>query len=242
VRTLLKLILFLAGTVLVVLLAAFCWLYFYSRDLPDVRVLAQFAPTATASVSDPCLTKASVAIPYDAIGKNIRNAITAVETSERDPGVLRATFQGLVSQELRSRTAPASWYVSRTMCYQRSTDLGRQVTEIRTAIQLERNYSRQQLFTMFANRIFLGPGLIGVQEGSELYFHKQAADLTLPEAALLVGLFRSPTVYSPFRHPDRAVQRRNDVVDAMLEDGSITSEEAQLAKAAPLGVGQPRLQ
>jgi penicillin-binding protein 1A len=232
-RTLLKIIFFLAGTVLVVLLAAFCWLYFYSRDLPDIRPIAQFSPTTPTQVSDPCIGNA-IAIPYDAIGKNIRNAITAVETSERDPGVLRATFQGLASEEPRSRTAPASWYVSRTMCYQRSTDLRRQVTVIRTAIQLERYYSRQQLFTMFANRIFLGPGLIGVQKGSEFYFHKKPADLTLPEAALLVGLIRSPTVYSPFSHPDRAVQQRNDVLDAMLAHGYMTSEEAQAAKAAPL--------
>jgi len=89
---------------------------------------------------------------------------------------------------------------------------------------------------MFANRIYLGPGLVGVQEGSELYFHKQSADLTLSEAALLVGLIRSPTVYSPFRHPDRSVQRRNDVLDAMLAHGSITSEEAQAAKAVALGI------
>jgi penicillin-binding protein 1A len=237
-HTLLRIILFLAGGVILVVLAAFCWLYFYSRDLPDVRALAQFAPTTTMQVSDSCMGS-TVAIPYNAIGTKIHNAITAVETSERDPGVLKMTFQALVSEDLqRSRTVVASWYVSRTLCYQRSTNLQRQVYEIRTAIQLERRYSRQQLFTMFANRIFLGPGFVGVERGSEFYFHKSAADLTLAEAALLVGLVRSPTVYSPTRHPDRALTRRNEVIDAMLGVNMISSAEANIAKAASLGIAK----
>ena len=88
---------------------------------------------------------------------------------------------------------------------------------------------------MYSNRIYLGPELIGVQQGSEFYFHKSPAELNIAEAALLVGLIRSP-VYSPFKHPDRALRRRNEVVDAMVENGSITSVEAQAAKASPLGV------
>src|SRR6266536_560313 len=109
-RTLLKIILFLAGTVILVLLVAFCWLYFYSPDLPDVSVLAQFAPATATQVSDPCIGNA-IAISYEAIGTSVRKAISAAETNERDPGVLRATFQGLASQELRRRTAAASRYV-----------------------------------------------------------------------------------------------------------------------------------
>lgn len=240
-RTLLRTILFLAGTVVLLLLAAFCWLYFYSRDLPDVRILHEFAPATATQVSDPCIGH-TVAIPYDAIGKNVRNAITSAETSERDPGILRTTLQGVLSMKPRSRTVVASWYVSRTMCYPPSRDLKHQVSEIRTAIQLERHYSRQQLFTMFANRVYLGPSLIGVQKGSEFYFHKEAAELTLAEAALLVGIIRSPIVYSPIKHPDRALQRRNAVLDAMLENDSVTSAEAQLAKVAPLGVIPPSVQ
>jgi len=86
-RTLLKIILFLAGTVLVVLLAAFCWLCFYSRDLPDLTALAQFAPSTSTRASDPCGGE-STAIPYDAIGDNLRNALSAAEASENDPGAL----------------------------------------------------------------------------------------------------------------------------------------------------------
>ena len=122
------------------------------------------------------------------------------------------------------------------MCYRPSKELMRQVAEIRTAIQLERHYSRQQLFTIYANRVYLGPGLIGVQQGSEFYFRKAPAELNLPEAALLVGLIRAPAMYSPSQHPDRALRRRNEVIDAMAGNSTISATDAQAAKAAPLGI------
>ena len=101
-RMLLKIAGFLAGSVLLCLLAVFCWLCFYSRDLPDVSALAQYAPANVTQATDPCLGK-SVAIPYEAIGANVRNAISAVETSEDDPGALRTTFEGFVRDEPRHR-------------------------------------------------------------------------------------------------------------------------------------------
>ncbi len=235
-RTLLRIILVLAGTVILVLLAAFCWLHFYLRDLPDVRVLAQFAPTTVTQVSDPCIGK-STAIPYEAIGVNVTKAISAVETSESDPGVLRATWGAFtVGATPRKQTITASWYISRTMCYAPSRELHRHLAELRTAIQLERHYSRRQLFTIYANRVSLAPGLIGVQQASAFYFHKKPDELTVPEAALLTGLIRAPSVYSPVKHPDRALRRRNEVIDAMVESGSITAGDAESYKSAPLGV------
>ena len=155
-RTLLRVLLFLGGTVLLVLLAGFCWLYFYSRDLPDISSLAQYAPSTETRVSDSCIGT-SIAIPYEAIGTNVRNAISASETNENDPGVLSTTFRGLVTEEPRRRTTTASWYISRTMCRAPSRELRRQLAELRTAIQLERHYSRRELFTMFTNRVYLGP-------------------------------------------------------------------------------------
>jgi len=191
-RTLLKIAGFLAGSVLLCLLAVFCWLCFYSRDLPDVSALAQYAPANVTQATDPCLGS-SIAVPYDALGANLRNAISAVETSEADPGVISTTFRGLLTEEPQQRTTIASWYISRTMCRAPSRELRRQFAELRTAIQLERHYSRRRLFTMYANRVYLGAGLIGVQQGSAFHFRKQPAELTPPEAALLAGLIRGPS-------------------------------------------------
>jgi len=240
-RTLLKVAPFLTGLVVLMLLSAFCWLYFYSRDLPDISRLAPYAPTTETQVSDPCLeafssASSSVAIPYDAMDTSLRDAIGAVETSESDPGILRTIIRGLLTEQVQRSTTVASLYLSRSMCYPRATSLARQLKEIRTAIQLERHYSRRQLFTMFANRSYFGPGLIGIESGAEFYFHKKPAELGLSEAALLAGLIRGPSWLSPLKHPDRALRRRNDVVDAMVGSGSIALVDAQAAKAAPLGV------
>lgn len=238
-RKLLKAILFLAGTAALLLLAGFCWLYFYSRDLPDVGALAQFAPDAPMQASEACIGN-TIAIPYDKIGLNLRNAISAAETSERDPSVLKMVFQGIVSQPTidadprRSKTVIASWYVSRTMCYPPSKNLKRQLLEIRTAIQLERHFSRRDLFTMYVNRVYFAEDEIGAQNASQRLFGKNPADLDISQAALLAGMIRSPSRFSPYKHPDRAMLRRNEVIDAMIAANMISSADGESAKSNAL--------
>jgi penicillin-binding protein 1A len=227
-RTLLKVALFLAGTVVLVLVTAFCWLYFYSRDLPDMGALAQFAPATETQVSDPCLGK-YIAVPYEAIGANLRKAISAVEVKEDDPSSLKAELRD--GNELHRRTLSAA--ISFTMFCSPSKRLRRALAETRLAIQLERRYSHMQLFTMYANRVYVGPDLIGVQQGSEFYFHKNPSELNLSEAALLAGLMKGPSYYSPVKHSDRALRRRNEVLDAMVSNGSITKAEGEAAKVSP---------
>src|SRR5438477_9950931 len=102
------------------------------------------------------------------------------------------------------------------------------------AIQIERRFTKPQIFTLYANQIALGHGVYGFEAASEFYFSKTAKQLTLPEAALLAGLPKGPTYYSPINHPDRAAKRRNLVINAMLEDGKITNAQADEARSAPL--------
>src|SRR5258706_15683916 len=123
-RTLLKIILFLVGTVLVVLLAAFCWLYFYSRDLPDLTALAQFAPITSTRTSDPCRGE-STAIPYDAIGANFRNALSAAEGGN-DSGVLTTLFREFTTGK-PSHGPTLTYQISRAMFCEPSRMMKRQV-------------------------------------------------------------------------------------------------------------------
>ena len=102
------------------------------------------------------------------------------------------------------------------------------------AIQIERRFTKPQIFTLYANQIFLGHGVYGFEAASEFYFNKPAKKLTLEEAALLAGLPKGPAVYSPINHPDRAQKRRNLVINAMLEDGKITAAQAADARSAPV--------
>ena len=89
-------------------------------------------------------------------------------------------------------------------------------------MQIERRFTKQQIFELYANQIYLGHGTYGFEAGSEYYFSKHAKDLTLPEAALLAALPKGPEYYSPVKYPDRALRRRNLVLSEMLADGKIT--------------------
>jgi penicillin-binding protein 1A len=124
--------------------------------------------------------------------------------------------------------------LSRNLFLSADKNYGRKIQEIMLAIQIERRFTKQQIFTMYANQIFLGHGVYGFEAGAEFYFSKHAKDLTLEEAALLAGLPKGPSLYSPIRSPERALHRRNMVINSMMEDGKITADAAARAKSTPI--------
>jgi penicillin-binding protein 1A len=225
------------GLVVAVIAVGLLWIFSYSRDLPDIKALAQFAPRSVTQVSDSCLRTATVAIPYDSIGDNLRAALNAAEANINDSGVVSETYRGF-THPMTPGGARLSLQVSRTMFCAPSKTLNRQLEELRTAVQLERHFSRQELFTIFSNRVWFGEGLVGVEAASQRFFQKDPVQLRLGEAALLAGLIKSPSRFSPFEHPDRALQRRNEVLDAMVEAHFITAEKAEAAKV--LGIAPVR--
>jgi membrane peptidoglycan carboxypeptidase len=229
-RVLVRILLGCLGVIILFVGAGLFWILFYSRDLPDMNALAQFAPSGVARVSDPCLKTATVAIPYDSIGDNLRGALNAAEGSEDGSGVVTETYRGLTGQ-VNFHGSTLSLRISRTMFCAPSKALNRQFKEIRAAVQMERRFSRRELFTIFANRAYFGDDLVGVETASQSYFQKDPIQLRLGEAALLAGLIKSPSRFSPFEHPDRALQRRNEVLDAMVEAHFVDVERAEAAKA-----------
>ena len=120
--------------------------------------------------------------------------------------------------------------------------LTRKLQEAYLAIQIERTFTKQQIFTLYGNQIYLGSGMYGFEAASEFYFSKHAKDLTLTEAALLAGLPKGPYAYSPLLNPDKALRRRNLVLSEMESDGVITHAQAEQARNSPLGlhVAQPQ--
>jgi len=114
----------------------------------------------------------------------------------------------------------------------------RKFLEIVITFQLEHRFTKQQIFQMYANQVPLGQrgsfSIDGFGEAAQAYFGKDVRQLDLPECALLAGIIQSPSRLNPFRHPERALERRNVVLDAMVETGNITKAQAEEAKAAPL--------
>src|SRR5262249_48111401 len=109
-----------------------------------------------------------------------------------------------------------------------------QLNELRTAVQLERRFAQAQLLTMFANRAWFGESLTGIQAASRDYFGKNPDQLDIGEAAVLAGVLRAPSILSPSKNLDRALRRRNEVIDAMATAHMVTPQEAEIAKLAPL--------
>jgi penicillin-binding protein 1B len=112
------------------------------------------------------------------------------------------------------------------------------ISQIVVALQLEHRFNKQQIFEMYANQVPLGQrgsfSIDGFGEGSEAFFGKDVSKLDLADCALLAGMIQSPSRLNPFRHADRAIERRNLVLDSMVETGAITKEQAEQAKAEPL--------
>jgi penicillin-binding protein 1B len=122
----------------------------------------------------------------------------------------------------------------------------RKLTEMLIAEELEQKFSKQQIFEFYANWVDLGQrgsfAISGFAEASKAYFNKDLKDITLPEAALLAGLIQRPSYLSPYRHPERALDRRNLVLESMVETHVITREQADKAKAVPLKLAPPNVE
>jgi penicillin-binding protein 1B len=122
----------------------------------------------------------------------------------------------------------------------------RKLTEMLIAEELEQKFTKQQIFEFYANWVDLGQrgsfAISGFAEASHAYFNKDLKDITLPESALLAGLIQRPSYLSPYRHPERALERRNLVLESMVETHAITKEQAEKAKAAPLKLAAPNVE
>ena len=116
----------------------------------------------------------------------------------------------------------------------------RKVREAWIAIQMEKIFSKEEILTMYLNPIYYGHGAYGIQAAAQTYFSKNASDLTLAEAALLVGLPNAPSQYDPTVNPDLAVQRRNIVLSRMVRNGVISQEEAEAIAALDAGDAQAK--
>ncbi len=122
----------------------------------------------------------------------------------------------------------------------------RKMVEMLIAFELEEKFSKQRIFEMYANQVYMGQRgsftIAGFAEASHAYFNKDIKNLTLPEAALLAGIIQRPNYLSPYKNPKRALERRNLVLDSMVETGAITRDEAERAKAAPLKLAAPNVE
>jgi penicillin-binding protein 1A len=182
-----------------------------------------------------------VVASYNDYPEVLRNALISIEDKDfyRHWGINVWRIAGAAYRDIESggRVQGAStltMQLARNLFLSPDRSFHRKIEEALLAIQIERRFTKEQIFTLYANQIFLGHGVYGFEAASEYYFGKPAKQLTIEEAALLAGLPKAPQFYSPINHPDRAIKRRNLVINGMLEDGKITARQAVEARNKPI--------
>jgi penicillin-binding protein 1A len=152
--------------------------------------------------------------------------------------MLRAAFRDLVQRRKAEGASTITQQLAKQLFLTPEKRWTRKVNEIALAIDIEKNYTKDQIFALYANQMYMGHGAYGVEAGSRLYFGKHAKDLTLPEAAMIAGLFQHRGgAYSPINHPDHALARRNVVLHRMLEERYIDAQQYQQAINTPIVLG-----
>jgi penicillin-binding protein 1A len=225
-------------------------LVIYSSDLPQVTALEQYRPSTITQLYDDqdrvigqFALQRRVIDKYEDFPKVLRDALISTEDKdfERHWGVdpwrvAGAAYRDLTSDSKAQGASTLTMQLARNLFLSPDRNFRRKIQEVMLSIQIERRFTKPQIFTLYANQIYLGHGVYGFEAGANYYFSKRAKDLTLEEAAVLAGLPKAPNAYSPINNPERSLRRRNLVINAMLEDGKITAEEAERAKNSPLVV------
>jgi penicillin-binding protein 1A len=222
----------------------------YSIDLPQMDDLARYRPNTTTELLDihgkeigSFALERRVVLPYTEFPAVLRQALISIEDKsfERNWGVnlvraVEAAWRDLHSRSRAQGSSTLTMQLARNLFLSNEKTYGRKIQEILLAVQIERVFTKDQIFQMYANQIYLGRGTYGFEAASEFYFSKHARDLTLPEAALLAALPKGAEYYSPVNHPERALKRRNLVLSEMLQDRKISREQEEAAEATPLGL------
>ena len=192
-------------------------------------------------------------VKYNDIPKVLVDAVLAIEDRRffQHGGVNfirlgEAAWVDVTHQKHEQGGSTLTMQLSRAFFLSPEKTVKRKIVEMLIAMELEQKFSKQQIFEFYANRVDLGQRgsftISGFAEASQAYFNKDLKDISLPEAALIAGLIQAPSYLSPYRHPERATERRNLVLDSMVDTHAITREQADKAKATPLKLAPPNVE
>jgi penicillin-binding protein 1A len=248
-------LLFAAGTIIFVaaVAAAAGLLWHFSQSLPDYSQLQDYEPAVMTRVhaSDGSLLaeyarERRLYIPIQAVPKLVTHAFVAAEDKNfyehggiDFSGIARAAT--LYIQQYGSGRRPQgastiTQQVAKNFLLTNELSFARKIKEALLAMKIERAFSKERILELYLNEIYLGMGAYGVAAASLLYFDKSVHELSVAEAAYLAALPKAPNNYHPFRQRERALERRNYVLDRMAEDHYITAQEAEKAKKEPLKI------
>ncbi len=221
-------------------------------DLPNIDSPENFRPkiiTRVFSESGEKLKEFAqekrVEIPFARMPKTLVDAIVVTE----DPrffshggidywGILRALKQDIIKlgKGRPEGGSTITQQLARALFLHREVSIRRKLKELFLAREIEHKYSKENILEMYCNHFFLGNGAYGVESAANLYFGKSASDMNLEESALIAGIFRGPSLYSPYTNPKATLERRNHVLSRMAQEGYLSKDEAERAKKRPIVV------
>jgi penicillin-binding protein 1A len=230
--------------------AAVGLLFVYGIDLPQIQELETYRPDVITEIYadngqqiGAFALERRILVTYDQVPPVLRNAILSTEDRHffegwgvDIPRILEAAITDLREGREAEGASTLTMQLARMLFLTPQRSFRRKIQEALLSIQIERHYTKQQIFTMYCNQIPLGHGNYGVEAASEFYFGKHVGQLTIPEAALLVAMIRGPSYYSPLAHPKRTLARRNLVIQLMYDNHKITRQQEQEAIRQPLGL------
>jgi len=232
-------------------LGAACGLLFvYASDLPEIRALETYRPTVVTEIyADDGQLIGSFALQrrilmtFEQCPKVLYNAVTSIEDQHYEehwgidfPRIAGAAWRNLLHHRITGGASTITMQLAGNLFLDRSDrSFRRKMQEMLLSLQIERRYTKPQIFAMYSNQVYLAHGNYGFAAAAEFYFGKPVGDLKLQEAALLAGMVNGPK-FSPLTNPTGALQRRNLVLYRMEEEGRITPAEHEAAKKTPLGL------
>ncbi|MBX6426301.1 MAG: penicillin-binding protein 1A [Variibacter sp.] len=246
---------FAVGTVLflVGVAAAAALMWHFSKDLPDYTQLQNYEPPVMTRVhaSDGSLVaeyarERRLYLPIQAVPKRVINAFLAAEDKNfyehgglDFAGILRAAIlyvQNIGTNRRPQGASTITQQVAKNFLLTNEVSFERKIKEALLALRIERAYSKDKILELYLNEIYLGLGAYGVAAASLIYFDKSVHELSIAEAAYLAALPKAPSTLHPFRMRERAIERRNYVIDRMVENGWVSAAEGEKAKKEPLNV------
>lgn len=230
------------------IIAAAVFMRYIFSGLPPVYEMEEYTPALTTKVYDRnnilihefSIEKRAM-VPLEDIPVDLQNAVVAMEDRNffKHPGfsvrgIFRALLSDLKTGHAKQGASTLTQQLSRGVFLTQEKKLIRKIREIILAIQIEHQFSKPEILQLYLNQIYLGSGAYGVKAAAKKYFDKELSNLTVGEAALLVGLIPAPGRYNPFANPDLSRQRRNLVLDVMRDQDYISKEEWAKAKEEPM--------
>jgi len=237
-----------AGVACIALLSIIIYFLYLIASLPKIDRLADYKPPIVSQVfgDDGSLVgefylERRTVVPVEKIPKKLIQAFVAAEDANFYQhrgidylGIVRAAFKNLVSLSKKEGASTITQQVARSMLLTPKKEYSRKLKEAIIATRMEKALTKDEILYIYLNQIYMGSGAYGVQLAAETYFGKDVEQLDLAEMAMLAGLPKAPTLYSPIKHLDRAKQRQAYVLERMVKEGYITQAEADHAASTPI--------